>query len=313
MATRADRGFALFTALAVLALATVLAYALLDATRLGLERSADQARAAQAYQFQLGLEDFARQVLTRDLIDDRGTDHRGEPWAGAVALPVPGGEVRAQLTDLDGRFDLNSLLRDGRPDGQAIEVFARLLHLLALDPAIAQAAADWIDADPDPSGRGGEDLDYLRATPPYRAANRRFAHVGELLWVRGVDATAFRRLRPYVAALPEPTPINLNAAAPALLQALIPGLNPEQAKRLSGEQGARYDSVDAFIEEVVRAGLTVDPRLRERVGVQSRYFQAQSVIVLDGSTYRFGAVLDRGARQRPRPPIVLQRARGGFD
>jgi general secretion pathway protein K len=297
----------------VLALATVLAYALREATRLGLERSADQARAAQAYQFQLGLEDFARQVLTRDLIDVRGTDHRGEPWAGAVRLPVPGGEVWAQLTVLDGRFDLYSLIRDGRPDALAIEVFARLLSSLGLDPAIAQAAADWIDADPDPSGRGGEDLDYLRATPPYRAANRRFVHPGELLWVRGVDEAGYRRLRPYVAALPEPTSINLNAAAPALLQALVPGLNPEQAKRLSGEQGARYDSVESFLEEVVRIGLLLDPRLRERLGVRSRYFQARSVIVLDGYTYRYGAVLDRGARERSRAPIVLQRTRGGFD
>ena len=83
---------------------------------------------------------------------------------------------------------------DGERDGLNYQRLQRLLGVLELSPAIADAVADWIDGDSTVSGAGAEDLDYLRADPPYRAANRAMVHPGELRWIQGVDedATQFR-------------------------------------------------------------------------------------------------------------------------
>ena len=79
---------------------------------------------------------------------------------------------------------------------------------------------------------GAEDQHYLALDPPYRAANRRIADLAELARVKGFDARAVARLEPFVTALPDETPVNVNTAPAAVLRALVPGLGPEDATRL---------------------------------------------------------------------------------
>ena len=78
------------------------------------------------------------------------------------------------------------------------------------------------------------------ATAPYRTGNTLFADAGELRAVAGMSPALYRRLRPWLCALPtsDLSPINLNTLSPEqapLLAMLAPGqLGVERARGGTG-------------------------------------------------------------------------------
>ena len=70
---------------------------------------------------------------------------------------------------------------------------------------------------------GAEDGTYLSQNPPYRAANGLVTTTTEMLALPGMTRDEFERIRPYVAALPVGTTINLCTAKAPVLAALITG------------------------------------------------------------------------------------------
>ena len=59
-----------------------------------------------------------------------------------------------------------------------------------------------------------------------RAIRRRASETAPLSSIKGAPALA--AVAPYLAALPGGTPVNVNTASPAVLAALVDGLNPDQ-------------------------------------------------------------------------------------
>lgn len=299
---RRVRGVALLTALLVVALAGAIVAALLDDGAIALARTANVQRAAQADALATGLEDWAIQILRRDLaIDD--VDARGDLWAQPLPpTPVPGGRIGGRLRDLGGCFNLNNLVGPNGVDEAQVELFRRLLAALKLDPGIADAAADWVDPDLMPGAiRGAEDAAYLGLPRPYRAANRAFADASELRLVRGVDGAAWRALSPQVCALPTRTRINPNTAGAPLLQALSPRLDPNGARRLFDDGGARHRDFAAFRTALEQAGVfdPVEQAAVERlVAFSSPYFLAQAEVVLDGIPFAYTSVIERRDARR---------------
>jgi general secretion pathway protein K len=308
---RRVRGVALLTALLVVALATALVAALIDDGGIALARTANVRRAAQADALANGLEDWAIQLLRRDLAVDE-VDSRSDLWAQPLPpTPVPGGRIGGRMRDLGGCFNLNNLAGPNGVDEVQLELFRRLLGALKLDPGIADAAADWVDVDLMPGAiRGAEDAAYLGLPRPYRAANARFADASELRLVRGVDAAAWRALVPHVCALPDRTRINANTATLPLLQALSPRLDANGARRLFRDGGARWREFAAFRTDLEQAGVfdPVEQAAVERlVAFSSPYFLAQAEVVLDGIPFSYTSVIERRDARRIG---VVGRARG---
>ena len=84
----------------------------------------------------------------------------------------------------------------------------------------ADALADWTDADDTPRPHGAERDWYLAQAPPLVPRNAPFASVGELALVRGIDAAALARLRPFVAVADEHA-VNPNTASREVLLAVV--------------------------------------------------------------------------------------------
>ena len=129
---------------------------------------------------------------------------------------------------MQGRFNLNSLvvLEGGelKTDPLAVARFERLLELLEMEPKWANIIADWIDTDVQPNfPDGAEDPTYTGLTPPYRTANMPLTRASELLALAGFGLERYRKLEPFVTALPIGTTINLCTASPELLDALVAG------------------------------------------------------------------------------------------
>jgi general secretion pathway protein K len=244
-----QRGIALITVLLVVALASLTATSLASMTQFGLRRSSLLQQEQQARLYLHGAEQWAAQILNRDR-GDGPVDHLDEDWARTLPpLPVEGGQVSGRLSDLQGRFNLNSLIIGETVDEARLAVLERLLDQLGLNRGIALAIADWIDADREPRfPDGAEDSDYLTRNPAYLAANRPLTSVSELLLIRGVDGAVHARLAPLVSALPRPTPINVNTAPVEVLAALDSGLDQSAAMRLDQARREQpFASVDEFI------------------------------------------------------------------
>ena len=149
-----QRGVALITAIVMVALATILA------VRLAKEGALDQRRTAatlvleQARQYAMGAEAWATEIL-RDDATRNDQDDFGEDWAKPVPpLPIEGGTLSGQMEDMQGRFNINTLVKaDGTADPAAVETFERLLERLHLDVKWARMLADWLDADTVQIGR----------------------------------------------------------------------------------------------------------------------------------------------------------------
>jgi len=224
---RRARGVALIIALVVVALATILA------TRIGAHSALDQRRGAnllaqdQAFEVALGAETWAMEVL-HDSAAASKRDSLDQPWATPLPpIPIDGGSVQGQLEDMQGRFNLNNLVTaTGGKNQVAFDQFGRLLAALQLEPKWASLALDWIDPDTVvEDSDGAEDGVYLGMSPPYRTANRPITSTSELLALPGFGIERYRRLAPYVAALPVGTQLNVCTASGLVLDTLAPGLS----------------------------------------------------------------------------------------
>jgi general secretion pathway protein K len=227
-----QRGVALVMAVLIVALATILAAEVGFRSYLDQRRTINAFSLDQAFEIALGGEAWASDALRRDKMQNPKQDDFTEEWATPIP-PIPledvGGEFEGQLEDLQGRFNLNSLVTfdnrgAGQVDPEAVKRLERLLEILELEPKWASIIADWIDSDNNPGfPDGAEDQVYTNLTPPYRTPNMPITRASELLALPEFGLERYRKLAPFVTALPAGTSINLCTASPELLDALVEG------------------------------------------------------------------------------------------
>ncbi len=282
-------------AMLIVALCTLYAVSLAWDTTLDVRRTTNLLWREQAAQVALGAEQWVGMILRQDA-EESDTDHLGEIWAQRLPpLPVDGagmsGEIAGGLTDLQGRFNINNLLNaEGVIDEASLEQFRRLLLALGLQPALAGAVADWLDADTQPLfPDGAEDGEYTGRVPPYRSANIFVVSASELAAVSGMDADSFRILRPHVTALPGRTTVNVNTATPAVLQSLDENLTAADAERLLSE---REDG--GFVDVTASFSSVVPPEVLNTLGESTNYFRLESVVRIGTVRLTMYSLLQRG-------------------
>jgi len=304
---KAQRGVALIVALLVVALATVLIAGLLDRGELTAARTRNQLRSAQAEEYAQGLEAYAARVLMQDAANGGNVDASGDMWSVPLPpTPVPGGEISATMSDLDGRFNLNNLDPAFDTAGIWQRKFGQLLTALKLDPNLAQVVHDWMS---NAAGNSTGDQYYLGQPVPYRSARRPFMHVSELRLLKGVSGEVYAQLAPHVSALPAGSKINLNTASVPVLMTLATPAGPltQQSAQALWQQGhARYQTVGEL--RTVVTDLLLD--CNACYDVRSEYFLARGQITLDGLPLVFHSLLQRGSGPTNGGVHVIQRSRG---
>ena len=131
-----QRGVAVLTAMLVVAIGTIIAVNLMWEATLDLRRTESALAADQGLMYMQGAEAWAADILRQDQVDSPNSDNLSEQWATELPpLPVDGGTIVGKLEDLQGRFNLNNLIKpDGTQNDLARRQFERLLGLLNLDP-----------------------------------------------------------------------------------------------------------------------------------------------------------------------------------
>ncbi len=287
-----QRGVALSTAIVVVAIATVLAVRIGTRAARDLRRTAGLVALDQGWHVALGAEAWAIEVLKDDYEDSPGgEDHLGEAWAQPLPpLPVDGGELRGAVEDMQGRFNLNNLVNaDREPDQPNVEMFQRLLLLVGAQPRWASMMADWIDENSMPESEGAEDGSYLSQAPPYRTANGLVATTTEMMALAGMTRDEFERIRPYVAALPPGSRINVCTARAPVLAALVDGGMDFSNEELlaSNRRDGCFPTVDMLQGQVPDKAISKSSdwfRAVTAVRIGTSEFTLYSLINRDGNT-----------------------------
>ncbi len=304
-----QRGIALITAVTIVAIAAVAAVAMAHTLQLSIRRTSNIFTSDQGILFTLGSEAWSRGMLIRDLQDSeqKKYDSLDEDWAKELPpTPVEGGEVQALTTDLQARFNLNNLYLKREPSQEEkdkvsleLAIFQRLLAVLELDESIAQATADWLDENIDPNfPDGAEDNAYLSEDQPYRTGNGRMGSASELRLVRGVTAEIYEKLIPYVTALPETTPININTADPVVIRSLVQDLDEAGAEQLAdGREENPFKETNSFLEAL--KGLLDENKVKSEkiepfISVTSRFYQLETVVRMENDSQRLRSLLYKG-------------------
>lgn len=291
-------GMALLTVLLLVAVMSAVAVAILDDVRFSVRRATNAEIQAQAQWYASGAEALVRREVARLMAASPARTPVQPEWNGRrLELPFEDGSISAVLTDGQACFNLNSLVEGvgedlmARPQGAA--------QFLALGRAIgapdsgmraaADALTDWLDADGAARPLGAEDGAYAGLATPYRTGGVLLAEVSELRAVKGVDADLYRRLRPYVCALPTSRPSQLNVntltpeQAPLLMMLTDNVLSLDRARAvISRRPREGWPDTAAFWAQPALAAVQLPDEARDQVTVLTRYFNLRVDVALGG-------------------------------
>ncbi len=224
-----QRGIALLVAIIMFALATTVAAAITYNKAMAARRAAATFTMEQALQAGMAAESLASIAIEDN--SSKATTEPNQDWAmlvGPIEIEETGVWLQAQVQDLSGRFNLNSVVQYDQTTGAfvrdpyQVDVFEQLLVSLKMDTKWADLLVDWIDSDNVPTGTGGgEDTLYLTQVPPYRPPNTFITHPSELLALPGFGAENYAKIAPPVAALPLDARVNVCTATGYVLDATL--------------------------------------------------------------------------------------------
>ncbi|MDJ0820531.1 MAG: type II secretion system minor pseudopilin GspK [Paracoccaceae bacterium] len=268
---RRDRGFVLVNALVLVAALAGIAALLLARAEGARQRATETQTAAQVTLYLDAVEALAISLLTAPN-PGQGADHLGQAWAQAdINVPLDRGRVAGDLTDLQGRFNINWLADPS--DIWARAGFEALLQRLGLSPVLADAVAGFVS----PDGPGNAPA-YARQRPPIAPVGGPVLMPSQLLALPDLSRRDMDRLAPFIATLPGDSTLNVNTAPQEVLQSLLPGLSAAQSGRLMQARAQEpFGSVQGFIETLADfggAGL-VPEEVETRLGISSIWFAAR--------------------------------------
>jgi len=287
-----QHGVALITAILVVALATIAATSISSNHQLTIRRTENTVFGSQAWAYIHGGESWVKIILARDL-DDSEIDFEGESWATELPpLPLPGGFITGQISDEQGKININNLVSGDEVNETTRLRVQRLFSLLELDENLIQAIIDWIDPNinalpPD----GAEDDYYTRLEQPYLTANQQMSHISELRLVKGFDQETYDLVTPFITALPEITSININTAPATVIASLADEVALRTAENIVEErQAAGFDSLQAFVSSPLVENLDIS---LDELSTQSSYFNFAANVKIGNSFIRVNSVINR--------------------
>ena len=325
-----QHGAALIFAMLVFALATALVVAMKGEFERFYQRSSNILLDGQAQAYLRGAEDLAGILLLADYDMDKNAgllrDDLTEIWWTKPGDPPPTyaldgtGWLSGSLEDLQGRFNLNTLVEKASRDSTAVskkrftasqEQFIRLLQALG-DPAVSEQEAiiltesvtDWLDADREASLNGAEDDYYSGQTPAYRTANRSMSSVSELRAVAYMTPEIYQALLPWVTVWPEqPATLNIHTAPAMVLRSINAKGVLSPLTEAEGESLVQYREETGFEDKTDFQANPVFEGKRDNMkevaallGQNSTYFLLTAEVEVAGRNMRLYSVLNRSNR-----------------
>ncbi len=332
-----QRGVALITALVITAIAATALVALTSRQFIDVRRTGNVLAAEQAWHFNLGMESVAASLLSQWARNNTYTDP--ETLFQPQTFPIEGGVISGQMSDLQGRFNLNSLVdANGAKHTGNINRFKRLLDLVMAElnhrPAaaeeLANAVVDWIDPDQDATFPGGaEATDYLGKDEPYRCADARMGSATELALIEGFDRDLLQGkaideqwkpgLLEYVTALPlHELFINVNTADTKVLQSVSGLISASVADGLiQSRQNEVFKQDSAIQSDPAFSTLSEQDRTKlpqeiTPLKVQSHYYKVSATASVGAVKLQFTSIMELDSNTKKVTPVARARGTNGI-
>jgi general secretion pathway protein K len=276
-----QRGIAIVTVLLVVALAATLAASVVWREMVALRDVENQRLSVETMWAERAAVQWARATL-REASADSNVAYVGQPWSApvkdaqladflprdaiAVNSDLANAYISGQVEDAQAKFNLTDLVSRPGPsapwqtDGNGLLAYRQLLSTLSLNPALAQATADYMLRSLT-DGRGSENW-------PMQLVS-----IEDLKRVPGYDAQTVHALSSVATILPDYTMVNANTASEPVLAAAIPTVSAGQAHTLVERRDTAYFNSTADITLVLSPLLTnAELPAGAIVAVNSSYF-----------------------------------------
>ncbi|SNS18357.1 type II secretion system protein K (GspK) [Noviherbaspirillum humi] len=309
---RKQRGVAVVTALLLTTLAITIVASLFWQQQVQVRSIENQRLQLQKQWILRGALDWTRLILREDARFSK-VDYLGEPWAVKLAetrldqyvdnaqsqADVPDAALSGGITDAQGRFNLNNLATDGKPNPGEVAVFGRLLTNLRLEPALAQATADLLASAQRArisagavAGQAGQAGGAATPGAGGQAKPMPIWQADDLLAVTGFTPAMLDKVKDFVIVLPARaglTPVNVNTAPAEVLAARIESLSLAEANALVAARERTYfrDAAD-FTQRLQGksiGGASID--------VKTSFFLVLGDVRLNRATLNMQALIER--------------------
>ncbi|HSW71687.1 MAG TPA: type II secretion system minor pseudopilin GspK, partial [Gammaproteobacteria bacterium] len=216
--------------------------------------------------------------------------------------------IGSTIDDAQAAFNLNNLSVE-----EWTFYFQRLLLLvdpsLSADSAqkITKSVVNWIS----PASQNSEEDSYYTKLPlPYRPPHHPMASPSEFRLVKGVSASLYLRLLPYITALPEATLINVNTAFAPVLQCLSPSLSVESVRTIENyRRQVSFKSLEQFLNmDLVRNNAVPS----SAITVNSSYFIIHTQVEKEEQQLTLITLMHRLFQKNKMSIQILWQTKGGI-
>lgn len=291
-----QQGVVIVVALFIVALVAAMSFVMMSRLERDTRRAQLIVRNAQAQFYAQGSVTWAMDQLLNDWENKKDNEPVDLVPIQSPTNVVNGYHIKSTITDMQALYNLNNL-----SDSREIPTFKRLLHSLLPDineqksEALAQAIINWVNVTPDTKFNNY----YLKLPEPYRTAHHLMISTSELLLVKGFTPEIYKKLGPYITALPKyPTEINVQTASVPVLQTVSEKINKSLAEEIVLLRLKKpFTNTRSFFErsEISKAGLNANS---VKVTTQSDYFLVETKVSIENQEVVFYTLLERTSRQK---------------
>jgi len=309
MSYRRQNGVAVITALLLTTLAVTIVASLFWQQQVQVRSIENQRMQLQKQWILRGALDWAGLILRESYKSNDAYVSLQDAWAVGLAETrldsyVENGRsdgeasdatIVGKITDAQSLFNLTNLSLRGEPVLITTDAFKKLLTLLRLDPALADATAKSV-------AKGQiREVSVGDVKQPEAASQLKFAHVEDLLAVPGFTPDIVEKLRGYVIFLPNSTSININTAPAEVLHATIKDLPLDQAQAfVQSRDKVPFIGVEDAKSQLESLGAT--PGSPPPFDVKSNYFLVDGKVKLNRAGLAVRALIERTTDATTRLP-----------
>jgi general secretion pathway protein K len=298
-------GSAIIIALFVMSLAAAAAVIMISRTRIDVQRTELILNADQENLYAQGSIDWAIEQLKTNVSVQKPNQLTDKMPLQSKTDKVNGFEIASSIEDMQAFFNLNNL---SEPDYQ--KNFLRLLH--AVDPKMSLAdlmqlviaTQNWVS----PARNDTLDAFYAKQKPAYHAPHHLMASVSELRLVKGMTPALYKKILPYLTALPETTAINVNTAAAKVFASLSPTFTADTLRALElKRQQTPFLSLPAFM------GLDIiknNPVTASQITIMSSYFLVKTSVKVGHQEMVLNTLLVRSMKNSKPDVTTLWQTKG---
>ena len=245
--------------------------------------------------------------------DDSGSDSLNDNWAllkGNSSLSgslFESGRFLAEITDLSGRIQINSLIKqDNTYDEDQKKMLLRLLtsSLFGLEEEDAEDILDnikdWIDSDDEPTRFGAENSYYQSLDNPYPCRNGKLGSIDEMIQIKGITKEllfgtgATPGLKDFLTVYGDGSgKININTADKNILMVLSDDLDQEMIDEIIKYRANEDNNLGNALWYKEALGTNEDIIPASLLTTKSSYFEIISRGLIDTSVKELKAVVKR--------------------